>query len=427
MPEAQPRCSFCDRPKNEVKALLSNNDKNDPTFICNRCVGQCGRAIEDAAKTADPEHKALRKPPELKADLDEFVIAQEEAKREFAIAMYEHARRREVSQGAGFLIVDGEDGQPEEVEIEKSNILAMGPSGSGKTHIARALAKSLDLPFYVGDASRLTQAGYVGDDVETLLQGLVGAANGDIERAQWGIIFLDEIDKLARKSGRTQSGHRDVTGEGVQQALLKLVEGSQIAVPRGQGAKMVVSGAGGSDVIDTTNILFIGAGSFAGIEEIVEDRVNKSARMGFGGSQRKTLEHDAYRQVAVEDIEEFGIIPELVGRLPVRTSTYKLTEEDLATILTKPKNAILKQFRAMYQMDGISLQFEEDAVRAIAQEAAKRTTGARALREVVKAVLKPYSFEATSDPTIKSILITAEAVRDPGTATIVRENTTASA
>lgn len=426
MPDSGQICSFCDRPRNEVKSLLSNDNEDNPAFICSRCVGECGRAIE-AAQAESSGDNPLKRPKELKAELDEYVIAQEDSKREVAIAMYEHARRREVSQGEGYLIIEGEDGQPEQVEIEKSNILQLGPSGTGKTHIARALARMLDLPFFVGDASSLTQAGYVGDDVESLLQGIIAAADGDIERAQWGIIFLDEIDKIARKSGRTTGGFRDVTGEGVQQALLKVVEGSKVVVPRGQGAKMVVSGGAGGDIIDTTNILFICAGSFAGIETIVEARLNKDAGMGFGRANKQMLEKEAYRQVTVDDIEEFGIIPELAGRLPVLTSTYTFTEDELIEILTKPKNAILKQFRATYQMDGISLQFDEAAVRAIAKEAAKRPTGARALRQVTKAVLKPYSFDAPSDPDIRSILITEDAVTNPGCAKIVRADSTATA
>ena len=422
MPDSGQICSFCGRPANEVKALLSNDNTDNPAFICTRCVGECGRALE-ATQAEVSKNCPVKSPKQLKEGLDEFVIAQEDSKREVAIAMYEHARRREVSQGVGHLVIEDENGQPEEVEVEKSNILQLGPSGTGKTHIARALARMLDLPFFVGDASSLTQAGYVGDDVESLLQGLVAEANGDTERAEWGIIFLDEVDKIARKSGRTTGGFRDVTGEGVQQALLKVVEGSKVLVPRGQGAKMVVSGGAGGDLIDTTNILFICAGSFAGIEEIVERRLNKSAGVGFGKAPKQMLEKEAYRQVTVDDIEEFGIIPELAGRLPVLTSTYTFTEDELIEILTKPKNAILKQFRATYAMDGISLQFDVNAVRAIAREAAKRPTGARALRQVTKAVLKPYSFDAPSDPTIQSILITEDAVTNPGSAKIVRKAT----
>ena len=280
----------------------------------------------------------------------------------------------------------------------------------------------LGLPFHVADATRLTQAGYVGDDVESILQGLIADADGDIERAQWGICFIDEFDKLARKSGRTASGHRDVTGEGVQQALLKLLEGSRVPVPRGMGNKMAFAGAG-ADMIDTSNILFIGSGSFAGIEEIVERRVNKGTKMGFGGEARKSFEKtDIYRQVIRADILEFGMIPELVGRMPVLTSVYDLTVDEMVRVLTEPKNAIIKQFRAMYRLDGIDLQFDPPALQAIAKEAKEDPTGARALRSVVKRVLKTFSFEAPSDPTIRAIRITEEAVKDSAKAIISRQD-----
>jgi ATP-dependent Clp protease ATP-binding subunit ClpX len=413
------RCGFCGRARNEVKALISGGEKAGP-FICNHCVDQAHKTIEEQMR-ADPATKEepLKKPCEIQAFLDEHVIGQTLAKREVAIAVYEHYKRREALR-RGRITIDTENGV-EVVELEKSNIILMGPSGSGKTHIARAVAKMLRIPFYVADATRLTQAGYVGDDVESLLQGLIADADGDLERAQWGIIFIDEFDKLARKSGRGASGYRDVTGEGVQQALLKLLEGTRIPVPRGMGNKMVFAGGGGADMIDTTNILFIGAGSFAGIEEIVERRVNKGTRMGFGGGEKTALDKTAvYSQVTEEDILEFGMIPELVGRMPVLTTVLDLTEEELIRVLTEPKSAIIKQFRAMYAMENIDLQFDPAALKLIAQRAKKHPTGARALRSVVKKVLSPYSFDAPSDSTIRAIRITEEAVSEPGKAIIVR-------
>lgn len=412
-PPSEKRCNFCNRPRNEVSNLIASPD--NLTFICERCVGASASALEDAKKTTS-KSCPLKKPSEIKAGLDELVIAQEDAKREVAIAVYEHYRRREVVQQQGSLTIDGEP-----VEIEKSNILLLGPTGSGKTLIFRAIAKMLDVPFYVGDATSLTQTGYVGNDVESLLQGLMADANQDVERAQWGIVLIDEFDKLARKSGRGASGFRDITGEGVQQTLLKLLEGSQIAVPRGMGARTISAGPN-TDMIDTTNILFVGAGSFSGIEEIVNRRLDKSSRMGFGAELRQERDKtDIYKQVAVEDIEEFGLIPEMVGRMPVISSTYELTESDLIRVLVEPKNAITKQFRALYSLDGIDLQFDSESLTAIAREAKKRSTGARALRAIIKSILKPYSYEAPDNTDITAIRITADAVAKPGSAVVIRK------
>jgi ATP-dependent Clp protease ATP-binding subunit ClpX len=278
----------------------------------------------------------------------------------------------------------------------------------------------LDVPFFVADATRLTQAGYVGDDVESIIQGLHMDAQQDVERTQWGIVFLDEFDKLARKSGRGATGYRDVTGEGVQQSLLKLLEGSKIPITRGHGAR-AVSGVTPIDVIDTTHILFICAGSFAGIESVIERRLNEKAGIGFGNEGRKRHgKTDLYRQVLTEDLEEFGLIPEIVGRLPVVSSTYELTEQEMVDVLIKPDNALVKQFRALYSLDGVDLQFEPEALVEIARAAKKFSTGARALRTVVEKVLKPYSYEVPEQQGIASIRITPESVRVPGTAVVLR-------
>jgi endopeptidase Clp ATP-binding regulatory subunit ClpX len=291
---------------------------------------------------------------------------------------------------------------------------------TGKTELARSIAKQLNVPFYVGDATRLTQAGYVGDDVESLIQGLIADAGGDLERAQWGICFIDEFDKLARKSGRTGSGYRDVGGEGVQQSILKMLEGASMSIPRGMGMRMGQGGA--TDTCDTGNILFICAGSFAGIEEIIDRRINaNSHKVGFGTSERKKLtKTDIYLAVTEEDVLEFGLIPELLGRLPVLTTTLALTEDNMIRILTEPKNAIIKQFQALFKLDGIDLQFDEAALKGIAAEATKRPTGARALRSIVEDILRDYSYESRSQADIKAIRITEDVVTKKGQAKIVR-------
>ena len=417
MSKSVTRCSFCNKPRNEVRALISASDEGP--FICDKCLVQGVKAIEktEVAKSNSKE-EPLRKPREIKAFLDQHIISQDKAKTDIAVAVYNHYKRRLALK----------KGLSTEVEIQKSNILLMGPSGSGKTEIARSIARMLRVPFYVADATRLTQAGYVGDDVESILQGLIADADGDIERAQWGICFIDEFDKLARKSGRSASGFRDVTGEGVQQALLKLLEGSRVAIPRGMGAKAIVAGAGGSDMIDTTNILFIGAGSFAGIEETVEQRINKSAAVGFGANKREKFDkNQIYLQVTEDDVLDFGMIPELMGRMPVLTTTLELSEADLIRILTEPKNSIIKQFQALFAMDDVSLQFDEGALMAMAKRAKKSPKGARALRSIMEAVLQPYAYEIPSDPDIQAIRITEECVSGTSKAVIVQKPQAATA
>lgn len=407
----QPTCNFCGRPRNEVKQLISAGEEGPN--ICNRCIEAASKAVAERSKGQPTEAKEepLRKPVEIRAFLDQHVVGQDKAKVDVAVAVYNHFKRRDAAKRGGL---------PEGIEIQKSNILLLGPSGTGKTEIARTVAKLLKVPFYVADATRLTQAGYVGDDVESLLQGLLADADGDAERAMWGIIFLDEFDKLARKSGRGASGYRDVSGEGVQQSLLKMIEGGRVQVPRGMGTRMVSSSNQATDMMDTSNILFICAGSFAGIEECVEQRANKHAAMGFSAkTSRKLDKREVYLEANEEDILDFGIIPELLGRLPVHTTTLPLTDEEMVRVLVEPRNSLIKQFQALFGMDGIELRFDQDALNAIGRKASARPTGARALRSIVEEILRPYCYESPSDPTIKVIRVTELSV-EGGEAIVTR-------
>jgi ATP-dependent Clp protease ATP-binding subunit ClpX len=407
------QCAFCDRPRNEVKQLVES-PANRGTFICDRCIRGTYEAINQGDVKAEGIEELedlgpLDKPAQMYEHLNGYVISQEAAKKDVAVAVYDHYKRREALR----------KGLKLDVEIQKSNILILGPTGSGKTQLARAVAKRLKVPFYVADATKLTMAGYVGDDVESLIQGLLSDCEGDVMKAEWGIVFLDETDKLARKSGRNASGYRDVTGEGVQQALLKLIEGEKVQVPKGMARAGTTSEY---NLVNTENILFICAGSFAGIEEIVTARINKSSKVGFGAPIRQHLETaESYSLVEEEDILEFGIIPEMLGRIPIRTSTLPLTEDEMVQVLTEPKDAIIKQAQALYRMDGIDLQFDEAALRAIGREAKSRPTGARALRSIIARILKKYSYECPSDPTVKTVRITEDVVERKGEAIIVRE------
>ena len=406
MPDINPptECSFCHRPRNEVKNLIAADPEKGP-FICNRCVVAAFESLQAGDESGGLEIKKdepLKKPHEIKAHLDDYVIGQDRAKVDIATAVYNHFKRRKWLEDKP---IDGS----EQVEIKKSNIVFLGPSGSGKTFIFETLARMLDVPFHVGDATTLTQAGYVGADVESLIQGLILDAGGDVKRAEWGIVFLDEVDKIARGSGRDRAGYRDVSGEGVQQALLKLLEGSIVAVPRGMGK------AGGGmqtfDLVNTTNILFICAGAFAGINEIVARRINKRSSIGFGAEDKQKVDPTrAYTEVTEEDILEFGIIPEMMGRLPVITSTIELTEEQMVEVLVKPKNSIVKQVQALFKMDGIDLEFTEEALVEIAKVAKKKPTGARALRSITEKTVCKLAYESPGNPDIEKIIVSKQTV-----------------